>query len=68
MVGRCSPASHPTSHPTIFTAALPSDGDDVPTPPAYQGMHAQAPVQQRTQDSGTTWGAQGGKGEEHRRA
>ena len=39
-----------------------------PPPPAYLGMQAQAPVQQRPQASRTTWGAQGGKGEEHRRA
>ena len=37
-------------------------------PPAYQGMQAQAAVQQCLQDSGRMWGAQGGKGEEHRRA
>ena len=38
-----------------------------PTPPAYQGMQPQAHVQQRPQAGGTTWGAQGGKGEEHRK-
>ena len=31
-------------------------------------MQAQAAVQQRPQASGTEWGRQGGKGEEHRRA
>ena len=39
-----------------------------PPPPAYQGMQAQAHVQQCPQAGGTAWGAQGGKGEEHRRA
>ena len=39
-----------------------------PPLPAYLGMQAQAPVQQHPQASGTTWGAQAGKGEEHRRA
>ena len=39
-----------------------------PPPPAYQGMQAQAAVQQHPQASGTEWGGQGGKGEEHRRA
>ena len=37
MVKRCSPASHPTSHPTIPTATLPGDGDDVPTSPGVPG-------------------------------
>ena len=39
-----------------------------PAPPAYQGMQAQAHVQQRAQTGRTAWGTQGGKGEEHRRA
>ena len=37
-------------------------------PLASLGMQAQAPVQQRPQAHGTTWGAQGRKAEEHRRA
>ena len=36
--------------------------------PAYQGMQPQAHMQQRPQAGGTAWGAQEGKGEEHRRA
>ena len=36
--------------------------------PAYQGMQPQAHMQQRQQAGGTAWGAQEGKGEEHRRA
>ena len=39
-----------------------------PPPPAYPGVPAQPHVQQRPQAGGKTWGAQGGKGEEHRRA
>ena len=39
-----------------------------PPLPAYQGMQLQAHVQQRPQAGGTAWGAQEGKGEEHRRA
>ena len=39
-----------------------------PPLPAYQGMQPQAHMQQRQQAGGTVWGAQGGKGEEHRRA
>ena len=39
-----------------------------PPPTAYPGVPSQANVQQRPQTGGTTWGAQGGKGEEHRRA
>ena len=35
--------------------------------PPYQGMQPQAHVQQRPQAGGTAWGAQEGKGEEHRR-
>ena len=68
MVGRCSPASRPTNRPTIPNASLPGDGMMYPHPPAYQGMPPQAHVQQRLQAGGIAWGAQEGKGEEHRRA
>ena len=49
MVGRCSPASHPTNRPTIPAAAIPGDGDDVPAPAgvpghAATGAHAAAPA------------------------
>ena len=37
MVGRCSPASRPTNHPTIPAAAIPGDGDDVPAPAGVPG-------------------------------
>ena len=39
-----------------------------PTPPAYRGMQPQAHVQQRPHARRTAWGAQEGKGEEHKRA
>ena len=35
---------------------------------AYPGMQPQAHMQQHQQAGGTAWGAQEGKGEEHRRA
>ena len=46
----------------------PAMGMMYPPPSAYQGVPAQAHVQQRPQAGATTWGAQGGRGEEHRRA
>ena len=58
-MGRCSPASRPTNRPTIPAAAIPGDGDDVPAPAGVPGHAA---------TGGTAWGAQEGKGEEHRRA
>ena len=39
-----------------------------PPPPAYPGVPSEAHVQQRPQAGGMTSGAQGGNGEEHRRA
>ena len=39
-----------------------------PPLPAYQAMQPQVHVQQRPPAGGTAWGAQEGKGEEHRRA
>ena len=65
MVGRCSPASHCISHPTIPTATLPSDGDDVLTPAgvpghAGTGTPAAAPAGR--------WDDVGGAGREERRA
>ena len=58
----------PPAIPPFPVQPYPAMGMMYPPPPAYQGMQAQATVQQRLQASGTTWGAQGGKGEEHRRA
>ena len=37
MVGRCSFASHPASHPAISTTTLPCDWEDVPTPTSVSG-------------------------------
>ena len=39
-----------------------------PPPPAYPAVPPPAPVRQHPQAGGAAWGAQGGKGEEHRRA
>ena len=65
MVERYSPASRPTYRPTIPTATLPGDGDDVPTPAsvpghAATGTPAAAPAGQ--------WDSVGGAGREGRRA
>ena len=68
MVGRRSPASHPTSHPTIPTATLPCEGDDVPTP---TGVPGRGGTDTRAAAPAGRWddvGAQGGNGEELRRA
>ena len=68
MVGRCSPASRPTNRPTIPAAAIPGDGNDVPAPAGVAGKQPQAHMQQHQPAGGTAWGAQEGRGEEHRRA
>ena len=52
----------------VVPPAVPPIVPPFPPPPAYQGMQPQAHVQQRPQASGTAWGAQEGKGEDHRRA
>ena len=65
MVGRCSPASHPTSHPTIPTASLPCDGDDVPTPTSIPGR---AGTGTRAAAPAGRWDDVGGAGREGRRA
>ena len=68
MVGRCSPASHPASHPTIPTATLLCDGDDVPSPTSLPGPVGAGT---RTAAPAGRWDdveEQGRKGEEHRRA
>ena len=46
----------------------PAMGMMYPPLPAYPGMLPQAHMQQHQQAGGTAWGAQEGKGEEHRRA
>ena len=65
MVGRCSPASHPTNGPTIPAASIPGDGDDVPAPAgvpghAATGAHAAAPAGR--------WDSVGGARREGRRS
>ena len=65
MVGRCSPASHPTSHLTIPTTTLPCDGDDVPTP---TGVPGRAVAGTRTAAPAGWWGDVGGAGREGRKA
>ena len=54
--------------PPFLPPPYPAVGVVYPPPPAYPGVPSQADVQQRPQAGGTTWGAQGGKEEEHRRA
>ena len=46
----------------------PAMGMMYPPLPAYPGMQPQAHMQQHQEAGGTAWGAQEGKGEEHRRA
>ena len=65
--GVVPPAIRPVI-PPFPPPPYPAIGMMYPPPPAYQGMQAHAHVQQRPQAGGTAWGAQGGKGEEHRRA
>ena len=66
--GGIVPPAIPPVIPPFPPPPYPVMGMMYPPPSAYQGIQAQAPVQQRPQASRTTWGAQGGKGEEHRRA
>ena len=65
MVARCSPASRPTNRPTIPTATLPGDGDDVPTP---AGAPAHAATGTRAAAPTGRWDSVGGAGREGRRA
>ena len=46
----------------------PAVGTMYPPPPAYPGVLPPTPVRQHPQGGRAMWGAQGGKGEEHRRA
>ena len=66
--GGVVPPAIPPVIPPFRPPPYPVMGMMYPPPLAYQDVQAQAPVQQRPQASGLTWGAQGGKGEEHRRA
>ena len=66
--GGVVPPAVPPIVPPFPPPPYPMMGMVYPPPPAYQGMQPQAHVQQRQQAGGTAWGAQEGKGEEHRRA
>ena len=62
--GRVVPAAIPAFPPQPYPAV----GMVCPPPSAYPGVPPPAPVRQHPQAVGAAWGAQGGKGEEHRRA
>ena len=66
--GGVVPPAVPPIVPPFPPPPYPAMGMVYPPPPAYQGMQPKAHVQQRPQDGGTAWGAQEGKGKEHRRA
>ena len=66
--GGVVPPAVPQIVPPFRQPPYPAMGMVYLPPPAYQGMQPQAHVQQRPQAGGTAWGAQEGKGEEHRRA
>ena len=58
----------PPDIPQIPPPPYPAVGMVYTATPAYPGLPSPASVQQHTQAGGTLWGAQGGKGEKHRRA
>ena len=66
--GAVVPPAIPRVIPQFPPPPYPAMGMMYAPPPAYPGVPWQAHVQQRPQAGGTTCGAQGGKGEEHRRA
>ena len=66
--GGVVPRAIPPVIPPFQPPPYPAVGMLHPPPPAYPGLPSQAHMQQRPQAIGTTWGAQGRKGEEHRRA
>ena len=66
--GGVVPPAIPPVIPPFPPPPYPAVGMVYPPPPAYPGVPSQAPVRQHPQAGGTAWGAQGGKGEEHRRA
>ena len=65
--GGVVPHAIPPVIPPFPPPPYPAMGMVYPTPPAYPGMPSQAHVQQCPQLGGTTWGARGGRGEEHKR-
>ena len=66
--GGVVPPAIPPVIPPFRPPSYPAMGMMYPPAPAYPGVPSQAHVQQRPHAGWTTFGAQGGKGEEHRRA
>ena len=66
--GGVVPPAVPPIIPPFPPPPYPAMGMMYPPLPAYPGMQPQAHMQQHQQAGGTAWGAQEGKGEEHRRA
>ena len=64
MVGECCPTYHPAILPPPYHAV----GAVYPPPMAYPGVMPPAHVRQHQLASWATWAAQGGKGEQLRRA
>ena len=62
------PPAVPPIVPPFPPPPYPAMGMMYPPLPMYLGMQPQAHMQQHQQAGGTVWGAQEGKGEEHRRA
>ena len=58
----------PPAIPPFPPPPYPAVGMVYPPPPAYPGVPPPAPVRQHPHAGGAAWGAQEGKGEEHRRA
>ena len=66
--GGVVPPAVPSIVPPFSPPPYPAMGMLYPPLPAYPGMQPGAHMQQHQQANGTAWGAQEGKGEEHRRA
>ena len=66
--GGVVPPAVPPIVPRFPPPPYPAMGMMYPPLPMYPGMQPQAHMQQHQQAGGTAWGAQEGKGEEHRRA
>ena len=65
--GGVVPPAIPPIVPPFLPPPYPAMEMMYPPVPAYPGMQPQAHMQQHQQAVGTAWGAQEGKGEEHRR-
>ena len=66
--GGVVPPAVPPIVPPFPPPPYPAMGMMYPPLPTYPGMQPQAHMQQHQQAGGTAWGAQEGKGEEHKRA